>query len=132
VRDVYVVLVAAVAAAHFAFLGYLVSGGFLALRWPRTIWLHVAVVAWAIGSAVLRFPCPLTWLERWARAHAGLGPLPPGGFMDYYLTGVVYPTGAPWVAPALAFGAVAASWIAFAATRRRRGHAKLADQPHRL
>lgn len=29
--------------AHFAFLAYLVVGGFLAWRWPSTIWLHVAV-----------------------------------------------------------------------------------------
>lgn len=121
-RDVYTSVVVAVMVAHFAFLAYLVIGGFLALRWPRSIWLHAAAVAWAIGSLGWHFPCPLTWLERWARAHAGLAALPPGGFIDHYLTGVLYPAGFVWVVRALAFLAVAGSWAVFAATRPRRGH----------
>jgi Protein of Unknown function (DUF2784) len=34
---------------HFAYLVYLPSGGFLALRWPRTILLHLPTVVWGIG-----------------------------------------------------------------------------------
>ena len=34
---------------------YLPSGGFLALRRRRSIWLHVAVVLWGVGSVVLHF-----------------------------------------------------------------------------
>jgi hypothetical protein len=120
-KDFCIIVVAAVVVAHFAFLVYVAGGGFLALRWPRTIWLHVAAVLWGIGSVALHFPGPSTWLERWARAHAGMGRLPPGGFIDYYVTGVLYPTGAAGAVQALVFVAVAVSWIAFA-TRQRRHH----------
>src|SRR6516225_9402395 len=91
----YRLLVALVVALHFAFIGYVVIGGFLALRWPRTIWLHIAAVIWGIAIAAKRVDCPLTWLERWARAGAGMAPLPPDGFIAHYITGVIYPAG--WV-----------------------------------
>ena len=118
--DLYIIVVTAVVVAHFAFLVYLVTGGFLALWWPRTIWVHVAAVLWGIGSVVLHFPCPLTWLERWAREHAGLGPLPPGGFIVHYLTGVIYPARAAGLLQGLAFATVCVSWAVYAAAARRR------------
>jgi Protein of Unknown function (DUF2784) len=76
---------------HLLFLGYLALGGFLAWRWPRTVLLHVAVVLWGVGSVVVGYGCPLTAVESWARAHAGGDGLPTGGFIDHYLTGVIYP-----------------------------------------
>lgn len=108
-------LVWLVVAAHFAFLIYLPSGGFLALRWPRTIWLHVAVVLWGAGSVVLHFWCPLTALEQWARPRAGLAPLGSSGFIDHYITGVLYPAGSTGFAQAAAFAAVLISWALYAA-----------------
>ena len=50
---VFAVVVALTVAAHFAFIGYLVIGGFLAWRWPRTIWLHMPVVVWGVGSIAM-------------------------------------------------------------------------------
>ena len=47
----YGILVALVVALHFAFIGYVVIGGFLALAWPRTMWLHVPAVMWGSPSA---------------------------------------------------------------------------------
>ena len=114
------VLVWLVVAAHFAFLIYLLSGGFLALRWRRTIGVHAAVVLWGAGAMMLDFWCPLTALERWARVRAGLPPLSSAGFIDHYLTGTVYPAGAAGYVQAGAFLAVLASWILFH-TRGRRG-----------
>jgi hypothetical protein len=99
---VWLVLVLVVA-AHFAFLVYLPLGGFLALRWRRSIWLHVAAVTWALGSVIAHYGCPLTDIERWARSRAGLPSLGPAGFIDHYVTGVVYP------------------WILYAATGRGAG-----------
>jgi|ERR1700682_3789484 hypothetical protein len=66
-KDLYVSVVVLTAAAHFVFIGYIVVGGFLALRWPKTIWLHVPVAIWGIAIEMLDFTCPLTWLERWAQ-----------------------------------------------------------------
>lgn len=115
----YTTLVVLAAAGHFAFLIYLPSGGFLALRWPRTIWLHVLTVVWGVGSVALHWPCPLTSLERWARERAGMSRLPSGGFIDHYINGVMYPQGATGVAQLLAFAAVVVSWILFAAAAAR-------------
>jgi len=40
----YHLVVVAVVIVHFVFLGYVIVGGFIALRWRRTIWLHVPTV----------------------------------------------------------------------------------------
>ena len=116
---VWAVLVLAIA-AHFAFLLYLPLGGFLALRWRRTIWLHVLVVAWAVGSLIVGYGCPLTDVERWARSRAGLSPLEPAGFIDHYLTGRAFPAGGAGVAHLVVFTLVAVSWVGYVRTRRRR------------
>lgn len=118
IKKVYFAVVAATVGAHFAYLMYLPSGGFLALRWPRTIVLHVAAVAWGFGAAGLHFPCPLTALERWARAGAQMDPLPAGGFIDRYAAGVCYPSNRTAVAQSLAFLAAGVSWALLASRRR--------------
>jgi hypothetical protein len=100
--------------AHFAYLAYVPSGGFLALRWPRTIWLHLASVCWGVAIVAVPLTCPLTSLEDWARARAGMKPLPSTGFIDRYVAGVFYPADRTGTAQALAFGAAASSWIALA------------------
>lgn len=121
--NVYTTVVAVTAAVHFAFVGYGVSGGFLALRWPRTIWLHVPVVIWCVAIEVVDFICPLTELERWGRGRAGMAPLPPSGFIDHYITGVWYPERDESLVLGLVLVLVVSSWILFgrrarASTRR--------------
>lgn len=105
--------------AHAGFLGYLVLGGFLAWRWPRTIWLHLGVAVWGLGSVLLGYGCPLTGVENWARAKAGREGLDPGGFIEHYLTGVVYPADYLRVAQAVAAGVVLLSWAGFWRVRTR-------------
>lgn len=39
---------------HFAFIAYVLAGGFLALRWRRTMWLHVPAVIWGSASPLSR------------------------------------------------------------------------------
>ena len=113
----YQSVVALVVVLHFVFIGYVVIGGFLALRWRRTIWLHIVAVIWGIAIATKRVDCPLTWLERWARARAAMAPLPPDGFIAHYVTGVIYPVG--WVVGVqlVSFAVVALSWALY--LRRR-------------
>ena len=105
--------------AHFAYLLYVPSGGFLALRWPKTIVLHVPAVAWGVAVIGLRLPCPLTSLESWARRRADMDPLPATGFIDRYVAGLFYPSGRTGIAQVLAFLAAATSWGLFAAQRGR-------------
>ena len=70
--QVAVALVVLAVVVHFGFLCYLVVGGFLALRWRRTIWLHLVAALWGIAITTEHLDCPLTWLERWSRAKAGI------------------------------------------------------------
>ncbi|GAA4945266.1 hypothetical protein GCM10023224_30640 [Streptomonospora halophila] len=76
---------------HFGFLCYVALGGFLAWRRPHALWPHAAVCAYSLGIIDFQWHCPLTGIEDWARLQAGLQGLPPSGFIDHYLTGVVYP-----------------------------------------
>lgn len=75
---------------HVLALLYIGLGGFLAWRWPRSIFVHVFFALWGILVNVFPIPCPLTALEDYFRSLQGLGPLP-GGFNAYYLYGTVFP-----------------------------------------
>ena len=77
--------------AHFVFLAYLVVGGFIAWRWPWTIWTHIAVALYGLFNVLVGWPCPLTHVENWGRARAGEATLPGTGFIDHYIAGVIYP-----------------------------------------
>jgi hypothetical protein len=105
--------------AHFAFLAYLVVGGFLAWWWPWTIWTHVAVCVYGLLNVLVGWPCPLTHVEDWGRAGAGEETLPGTGFIDHYLAGVVYPTDHETVVRALVAVVVLGSWVGFLIRRRR-------------
>lgn len=109
----YQSVVGLVVVLHFAFIGYVVIGGFLALRWRSTIWLHIAAAIWGTAIAAKRVDCPLTWLERWARARAGMAPLPPDGFIAHYITGVIYPVGWGFGVQLISFAVVAFSWVLY-------------------
>jgi hypothetical protein len=87
---------------HFAALLYIGLGGFLAWRWPRSIFLHVFFALWGIAINVLPISCPFTALEDWFRAKQGLGPLP-GGFNEYYIYGEIVPRP---LLPVVAIGAI--------------------------
>jgi uncharacterized protein DUF2784 len=83
-------LVLAILTLHFGYIAYLILGGFLAWRWPKAIWPHLAATVWAVLIVVQWVDCPLTWAEGWARGRAGQT-VPTTGFVDRYLTNVIYP-----------------------------------------
>jgi hypothetical protein len=115
----YRVLAEATMVVHFGFLVYLVVGGFLAWRWPAAIWPHLAAATWGLTSTVFRWDCPLTAVEDWGRRRAGEAGLRTG-FIDTYLTGVVYPERYTTLIQVLAGIVVTASWAGAYAWRRRR------------
>lgn len=121
----YRVLVDATVVVHLLFIGYVVGGGFVAWHWRRTIWLHVAAVAWGFGTVLIGVDCPLTHLENWARVQGGQTQLPASGFIAHYLTGVVYPEHAIDLVRAAVAIVVVVSWIGYARLRRR-GRQRLA------
>jgi Protein of Unknown function (DUF2784) len=128
VKKAYFAVVAFSVGAHFGYLLYLPSGGFLALRWPRTIWLHLASVGWGAVVVTLPVPCPLTALENWARARAAMRPLPSTGFVDRYVAGILYPPGRTGVAQGIAFAAAAISWVVLARKHRQAREVDQEDQ----
>jgi len=105
--------------AHFAFLVVLVLGGFAAWRWPRLIVVHVGLAIWGVLNAVVKVPCPLTAVEDWARRQGGEQGLP-DGFIDRYLTGVVYPEGNLAAIQLGVACVILASWIGLIVRLRRR------------
>ena len=116
---VFTVIVAVTVAVHFAFIGYVVLGGFAAWRWPRTLAVHVAAVLWGAAGLALDLPCPLTDVERWARARAGMAPLPPEGFIAHYLTGVLYPASWATAVQVAVLVTVVTSWVVGVRRRQR-------------
>ena len=118
---VYSWLVNVVLALHFGFLVYLVLGGFLAWRWPKAIVPHAAAAVWGILIVLEWVDCPLTWAEDWARQRSGEAPLT-AGFIDRYITGVIYPPEYLHEIRLAVALVVLGSWVgAFLLWRRRRG-----------
>lgn len=109
----YRLLASAIIVAHFAFVAYVVVGGFLAWRWAWTIVLHLLAAAWGFAVITLSLDCPLTAAQNWARARAGQPPLA-RGFIDQYLTGVIYPARFLHQAQILAVVVVLVSWSGLA------------------
>jgi hypothetical protein len=115
----YAVLAQATMVVHFAFLAYLTLGGYLAWRWRWTIWLHLAVVGWGVSIITIGQECPLTYVENWARRAAGEHDLA-GGFINTYLTGVVYPPAYLTEVRVAVALLVAVSWAGWARLGTRR------------
>lgn len=116
----YRLLALAVAAVHVAYLAYLLVGGFLAWRWPRTFLLHLLAAGWGAFIVMTASPCPLTWAQNMLRSRAGQLPLEPG-FVDVYLTGVVYPSEHEVTTRMLLAVVVASSWAGLAVRSSLRG-----------
>ena len=75
---------------HAFFVLFVITGGFLALRWPRLVWLHIPAVIWGVGIEFSGGICPLTPLENSLREAAGLQPYS-GDFIGHYVSTVLYP-----------------------------------------
>jgi hypothetical protein len=77
---------------HGAFVVFVVAGGLLVLRWLRVAWVHVPTALWGAVIEFAGFICPLTPLENAWRRAAG-GEAYQGGFIEHYVTAVLYPSG---------------------------------------
>lgn len=80
---------------HFTFILFVVFGGFAVLKFRRIIYYHIPAALWGAIIEITGWICPLTPLEIELRVRAGSG-FRTGGFIDHYLTPIVYPPGLTW------------------------------------
>ena len=77
---------------HLGFVLFVVLGALLVIRWPRLVWIHAPAAIWGALIEFAGWICPLTPLENHFRRLAGEGGYE-GGFIDHYVTALIYPSG---------------------------------------
>ena len=75
---------------HLLFVVFVMTGGFLLVRWPRLLWLHLPAAAWGAFIEFSGGICPLTPLENSLRVLGG-GSAYSGDFVERYLLPLLYP-----------------------------------------
>ena len=89
---IYRALADLVLVVHLTFVLFVVLGGLLVLRWPRTAWFHVPAAIWGVLIEYTGWICPLTPLENSFRARGGEAGYS-GGFIEHYIQPMLYPAG---------------------------------------
>lgn len=82
----------AVVTFHLLFILFVLLGGLLVLRWPWAALLHLPAMIWGAAVEFLHLYCPLTPLENALRSRAGDQGYD-GGFIEHYLSPLIYPAG---------------------------------------
>jgi hypothetical protein len=77
---------------HFLFVGFVIFGGILVLRWRKAAFFHLPAAAWGVFIEWSGLLCPLTFLENYLRDKGGIAGYQ-GGFVDHYIMPVLYPDG---------------------------------------
>lgn len=77
---------------HLGFVVFVAAGALAVWRWPRLAWLHVPAALWGAYVELSGRLCPLTPLENALRRQGG-GASFAGGFVDHYVSAVLYPDG---------------------------------------
>jgi hypothetical protein len=78
--------------AHLLFIVFVITGAFLAWRWPQLIWAAVPVMIYGALVEFAGFTCPLTTLQNYLLRRGGQRGYR-GGFISHYLIQVIYPPG---------------------------------------
>lgn len=86
----YQILADIVVLIHFAFILFVVAGGFLVLRWRRISWIHIPAAVWGTLIEFAGWICPLTPLENQLRAEAGATGYE-SSFVEHYILPIIYP-----------------------------------------
>jgi hypothetical protein len=120
----------AVLVLHFTFVLFVAFGGFLVLRWPRLAWLHVPVFVWGALIELTGGTCPLTPLEVALRQRAGEAGYT-GGFIEHYLTSLIYPGGLTrTIQVALGVAVLAVNGLVYARLRARLRRSETPPRPN--
>lgn len=104
---------------HYAYMAYMIVGGFIAWRWPKTIAVHRLAVVWAVLIVTTKVPCPLTALQNNFRERAGDDPLS-DSFINVYIRATFYPEGQQTLARVAVGVVIVASWVGYYLRRTHR------------
>lgn len=69
---------------HGTLIAFMLTGGLLALRWPRLLWFHIPISLAILVLFATGTPCPVTNLELWLRAQGGMQGYADGGYIGHY------------------------------------------------
>jgi hypothetical protein len=86
----FILLADSVVVLHMIFIVFAVSGGLLALKWPKIAYAHIPVVLWGAYIEFSGGICPLTPLEVKWRMAGGQAAYE-GDFISRYLLPIIYP-----------------------------------------
>jgi hypothetical protein len=86
----YSALAVVVLILHALFIIWVIFGALVTRARPLLRWLHIASLVWGVLTELLPWPCPLTLLENWLEARAGVEPYH-SGFLLHYMDKLVYP-----------------------------------------
>jgi uncharacterized protein DUF2784 len=119
----YMVLADLMLVVHLLFIGFVIFGGLLALRFAWVALVHLPAACWGAYIELSGGLCPLTGLENRflvAAGDAGYGET----FVEHYLLPVIYPAaltrGVQFRLAVLVIGLNAAIYAYFAYARRFR------------
>lgn len=115
----YRILAEIVLVLHFGFVIFVVFGGLLVLRRPRVAWLHLPAVVWGILIEFFWWACPLTTLENRLRELGGEAGYATG-FIDYYVSLLLYAPLSPETRIALGLLLVGFNLFVYSYVLRRR------------
>ena len=77
---------------HFLFIGFVIFGGLIVLRFAWVSAIHIPAVGWGIIVELTGKLCPLTTLEVGLRRAAGDAGYA-GDFIEHYILPIIYPAG---------------------------------------
>lgn len=103
----------AVLAVHLLFILWVMFGAILTRHRPLLRWAHIVCLLWGILIELVDWPCPLTLLENWLEARAGIAPYQ-AGFLLHYLDALVYPNISPMLLTIAGIVVCAANLVLYA------------------
>ena len=109
----------AIVLTHFAFVLFVIFGGFLVIRWKKLAWVHLHIAIYGATIEFVGWICPLTPLENRLRRLGGEAGYE-GGFVEHYIMRILYPEGlTPSVSIALGVGVVVINVVAYWLAQRK-------------
>jgi hypothetical protein len=103
---------------HLCFVVFVVLGGLLVLRRRSVAWLHIPALIWGVLVEVFLWACPLTTIENSLRQLGGEAGYE-GGFIDHYISMLLYADISPQFRIALGFALLGINLIVYGYLLRR-------------